>query len=182
MARSRVKSRKRISPQTFDPEDFDIHAAEKSIRSKIMPLKRGEKLARVSLADKSPRKSSDPENRSKSFLVAVFGNILIPGLGNVYLRRNPFSISILVLSLLVILLTFSPVFPIVQLLNYTHTPTPSTVEQTTLTLYVPGNIQLDNSTTLAGPTFSFLLVPLLLTWIYFIYLLLHHDQSIAWRL
>jgi hypothetical protein len=30
--------------QTFDPENFDIHATEHSIRSKIWPLQKGEHL------------------------------------------------------------------------------------------------------------------------------------------
>ncbi|MDP2666114.1 MAG: hypothetical protein Q8P05_01270 [Candidatus Diapherotrites archaeon] len=171
-------SRRKTPIQTFDPESFDIHAMDKGIRSKIMPLQRGEKVVH-------PRPISKEKDINKkpriSFLVALFSNIVIPGLGNVYVKRSPFSWSILVLSLIVIVTTFSPVFPIVQFLNWANIPTPAHAATAT-TLFVPGDIMLDNQLTLVGPTFSILLVPLLLTWIFFVYLLLHHDTEIKWSL
>lgn len=179
---SRSRAKKTHPVQTFDPEDFDAHAMDHSIRGKIRPLARGEKLVRV---EKDLRVFQGHEKlgrltQTKSILVSVFANVLLPGLGNVYAHSNPFSISILVLSLLVLIVTFSPIFPIVGLLGAAHIAQPNAPEGMVLTLFVPNSVVVGNQSLLVGPTFSVLIVPLLLAWLHLLYLLVNKPGKIDW--
>lgn len=180
-----VKTKKRVRgkpTQTFDVEEFDIHAVEKSIREKVLPRKRGEPLVDVS-EDVRWMKGKMPETHRKqkrSVLITVFSNILIPGLGNAYVHASAFSVSILALSMLVMFTTLSPVFPIIQILNATQFIQPSVGYAAQIALYVPANVTVNNQVTLVGPTFSVLIVPLLLSWIHLIFLFIHRDEHVEW--
>lgn len=182
-----VKSQKRFrekTTQTFDPEEFDIHAVERSIREKVLPLKRGEKLAKIS-RDVRWLKGQTKESHVKhkrSILITLFSNILIPGLGNAYIHASAFSVSILALSMLVMFTTLSPVFPIIQILNATQFIQPSAGSVSQIALYIPANVTVNNQVTLVGPTFSVLIVPMLLSWIHIIFLFVHREEHVEWRL
>ncbi len=182
-----VKSKKRFrekTTQTFDAEEFDIHAVERSIREKVLPLKRGEKLAKIS-KDVRWLKGQTKESHVKqkrSILITIFSNVLIPGLGNSYVHASAFSVSILALSLLVMFTTLSPVFPIIQILNATQFIQPSAGAVEQIALFIPANVTVNNQVTLVGPTFSVLVVPLLLSWIHLIFLFVHRDEHVDWRL
>jgi hypothetical protein len=117
----------------------------------------------------------------KSILIALLSNIIIPGLGNAYVKASPFSISILVLSVLVIFTTFSPIFPIVSLLSAANIAQPADVEGAILTLFVPSNVVVDNQVLLVGPTFSILVIPLLLSWIHLLFLFLNSPSKVEWK-
>jgi hypothetical protein len=182
-----VKSKKRFrekTTQTFDPEDFDTHSIEHSIREKILPLKRGEKLAKIS-KDLRWLKGQTVESHVKqkrSILITLFSNILIPGLGNAYVHASAFSVSILALSMLVMFTTLSPVFPIIQVLNATQFIQPSAGAIEQIALFIPANVVVNNQVTLVGPTFSVLVVPLILSWVHIIYLFVHREEHVEWRL
>ncbi len=178
-----VRKKKVTVSQTFDPEDFDIHVSERSIRRKIMPLKRGEPLARIrsDLSWFKGQEKNVKENETRSLIVTLFSNFMLPGLGNVYARSNAFSISILVLSLLVLITTFSPVFPIVNLLSAANITQPNMYDGTSYALYVPENVVVENQLLLVGPTFSILIIPLLLSWFHLLYIFLNHSHKIAWK-
>ncbi len=178
------KSKRISSTQTFDSEDFDIHATEHSFRSKILPNKRGEPLLKLKKDVRwlQGTEKNEPRKQKRSFLISIFSNILIPGLGNSYIHASAFSVSILALSLLVIFTTFSPVFPVVQIFNLTQFAQPSAGQVAEVALFVPANVVVNNQVTLVGPTFSVLVVPLLLAWIHLIYLFIHRDHKIEWTL
>ncbi len=180
----RSHSRRLSSLQTFDPEDFDIHATEHGIRENVLPLKRGEPLVKIrkDVAWLQGKTKHETPKHKRSMVIALFSNILIPGLGNAYIFSNAFSISILALSVLVIFTTLSPVFPIVQLLNSTQYVQPTTGHAAQLALFIPANVVVNNQVTLVGPTFSVLLVPMLLSWIHLIYLFIHREEKIEWTL
>lgn len=183
MAKSKKRFREKTT-QTFDPEDFDIHAASHSIREKILPLKRGEKLVKLT-NDVRWLKGEIPEKHRKqkrSILITLFSNILIPGLGNAYVHASAFSVSILALSMLVMFTTLSPVFPIIQVLNATQFIQPTSGEIAQIALFVPANVVVNNQVTLVGPTFSVLVVPLILSWVHIIYLFVHREEHVDWVL
>jgi hypothetical protein len=168
--------------QTFDPESFDIHASSKSMRSRVWPLSKSEKLAKVhhDIRMLKGEIKVPVEKKSRSVLIALLSNILVPGLGNVYVDKTPFSISILVLSILVIFSTFSPIFPIVGLLSAAHIAQPASIEGYSAALVVPANVIVDNQSVLVGPTFSILIVPLLLSWVHLLFLFLN-EGKVAWK-
>lgn len=177
-----AKRKKLTNVQVFDPESFDIHANEKSFRSRIWPLEKKEKMVKIR-KDMKVWKGEEKvgnEKKPRSVLIALLSNILVPGLGNAYVEPTPFSISILVLSILVIFTTFSPVFPIVGLLSAANIAQPSTPEVGAATLMVPSNVLVDGQALLVGPTFSILIVPLLLAWIHLLFLFLN-DGKIRWK-
>ena len=116
----------------------------------------------------------------RQILISVFSNILIPGLGNAYIHTSAFSISILALSLLVMFTTLSPVFPIIQILNATQFIQPAAGEISQIALFIPANVTVNNQVTLVGPTFSVLVVPLLLSWIHLIFLFIHREKHVKW--
>ncbi len=170
--------------QTFDPEEFDIHAVEHSIRERVLPLKRGEKLAKIS-KDVRWMTGKTLETRRKqkrSILITIFSNILIPGLGNAYIHASAFSVSILALSILVMFTTLSPVFPIIQILNATQFIQPAVGQVAQVALFVPANVTVNNQVTLVGPTFSVLVIPLLLSWVHIIFLFVHREENVEWTL
>ncbi|MFH0970748.1 MAG: hypothetical protein V1776_04800 [Candidatus Diapherotrites archaeon] len=178
------RNRKRtILSQTFDPDTFDIHANEKSFRRNVFPSSRNESIARVKedlrYFKGEMELSKTKENRS--ILIALLSNIIVPGLGNVYIRATPFSVSILILSILVIFTTFSPIFPIVGLLSAANIASPSSPENATLSLVVPSNVVVENQLLLVGPTFSVLAIPLLLSWIHLLFLFLNSTSRIHWK-
>ena len=180
-----MKRSKRIpSLSTFDPEDFDIHATEHGIREKVFPLKRGEPLVKVrkDVAWLQGKTKNERRRHKRSMVISLFSNIMIPGLGNAYIQASAFSISILALSLLVIFTTLSPAFPIVQLLNTAQHAQPLTGKAAEIALFIPANVVVNNQVTLVGPTFSVLLVPMILSWIHIIYLFIHKEESIEWTL
>lgn len=176
-----AKRLSRVS-QTFDPDTFDIHAEEKGIRSKVWPLSKGERLTKLRKEVRMLKGNipTPPEKRPRSFLIALLSNVLVPGLGNVYVDKTPFSISILVLSLLVMFTTFSPIFPLVGLLSAAHIAQPSGVEGYSAALMVPSDVIVDNQSILVGPTFSILIVPLLLSWIHLLFLFLGAAR-VTWK-
>lgn len=183
MATSKKRFREKTT-QTFDPEEFDTHAVERSIRERVLPLARGENLAKVS-RDVRWLKGQTKEShvkRKRSILITLFSNILIPGLGNAYIHTSAFSVSILALSMLVMFTTLSPVFPIIQILNATQFIQPAAGEIAQTALYVPANVTVNNQVTLVGPTFSVLVVPLLLSWIHLIFLFVHREEHVDWVL
>lgn len=179
------KPKKRFSENsqsTFDPEAFDIHAVEKSIRQKIRPLSKNEPLVKLKNDLDLLRgriKPSHPKQK-RSVLITIFSNILIPGLGNAYVHASAFSVSILALSLLVMFTTLSPVFPIIQILNATQFIQPTSGDIAQIALFVPANVTVNNQVTLVGPTFSVLVVPLLLSWIHLIFLFIHRERHVDW--
>ena len=168
--------------QTFDPESFDIHASSRSIRSRVWPLGKNEKLVKIrkDIRMLKGEIKVPEEKKSRSVLIALLSNVLVPGLGNVYVDKTPFSISILVLSILVVFSTFSPIFPIVGLLSAAHIAQPASIEGYSSALVVPANIVLDNQSVLVGPTFSILIVPLLLSWVHLLFLFLNGGK-VAWK-
>lgn len=178
-----VRKKKSIVSQTFDPEDFDIHGAERSIRRKVMPLKKGETLVKIrkDLAWFKGHEKNEKIKPTRSLVVTLFSNLLLPGLGNVYARSNAFSISILVLSLLVLVTTFSPIFPIVNFLSAANITQPNMYDGTSYALYVPENVVVENQVLLVGPTFSILIIPLLLSWFHLLYILLNHSHKMTWK-
>lgn len=181
---ARVKRRFREKPtQTFDAEEFNIHAIENSIREKVLPLKRGENLVKISKDVRwlTGKIHDSPRKQKRSILISLFSNILIPGLGNAYIHASAFSVSILALSVLVMFATLSPVFPIIQILNATQFIQPSVGSVAQVALYSPANVTVNNQLTLVGPTFSILAVPLLLSWIHLIFLFIHREEKVEWR-
>ena len=118
------------------------------------------------------------EKRPRSVLITLLSNVLIPGLGNAYADAGPFSLSILILSLLVLFTTFSSVFPIVSLLSAVHLTQPAMIESGTV-LVAQNNLPA-HSGSLVGPSFSFLLVPLLLSLVHLLFLFVN-NQRIAWK-
>lgn len=168
--------------QTFDPESFDIHASSRSIRSKVWPLGKNEKLVKIrhDIRLLKGEIKVPEEKKSRSVLIALLSNILVPGLGNVYVDKTPFSISILVLSILVVFSTFSPIFPIVGLLSAAHIAQPASIEGYSAALVVPANVIVNNQSVLVGPTFSILIVPLLLSWVHLLFLFLNGGR-VSWK-
>ncbi len=173
-------SKRKFQAQTFDPFDLDVHGVEHSIRSKIWPLQKREKLANVYRdLEFFKGQTKEMEKPKKSVLVSIFANILLPGLGNMYIKPNAFSIAILASSLLVMLTTLSPLFPIVNILNLSKAGQPTVHENSIPALYLPSSILVENQV-LIGPTFSILVVPLLLAWLHLLYLLLGSKEW-KWR-
>ncbi|MBM3281958.1 MAG: hypothetical protein FJY86_01280 [Candidatus Diapherotrites archaeon] len=183
MSKTKKRFREKTT-QTFDAEDFDIHGVSHSIREKVLPLARGEKLAKIS-KDLRWLKGQVKESHVKqkrSILITIFSNILIPGLGNAYVHGSAFSVSILALSMLVMFTTLSPVFPIIQVLNATQFIQPTSGAVAQIALFVPANVVVNNQVTLVGPTFSVLVVPLILSWVHIIYLFVHREEHVDWQL
>ncbi len=187
MAKSKSKRVREKSfspgPQTFDPEDFDLYELRHFVRSKIWPKSKYERMANVRKDIQYLKGHREAEEKlpPRSVILTIFSNILIPGLGNIYLKRSPFSISILFLSLLVMIFTFSPIFPFVQLVQSAGFAPPAPMNGSELTLFVPSSVQVGNQL-IVGPTFSSLLVPLLLSWIHLLYLFVKLSHRIDWKL
>ena len=182
MARSKRK-RKNSQPQTFDPEDFDIHELGHFKRSKIWPASRKEKMVNVKKDWKSIEKNSrqmKKEAGQKSIFVTIFSNLLLPGLGNVYIQKNPISIAIFFTALVAVLLTFSPLFPIVQLLQSVDA-VPAPVYSSAVITYFSVDTIHNANVTLVGPSFSFLLFPFILSWLHLAYLFFKHQYDWNWR-
>jgi hypothetical protein len=176
------KGRRVASPQVFDPEDFDVHEAEESFAEKIWPQSKKEKLAdlKMDIGFFKGKEKLVEKKESKSILVSIIANVIIPGLGNVYVKRSVFSIAVLVFSLVVMLATFSPVFPIVQLLGSAQPMALSPYATADTVLLTQQNILINNQL-LVGPTFSILVVPIFLAWIHLLYLFIEKSSTIKWR-
>lgn len=182
MKRKTRKGKGVASPQVFDPEDFDVHSVENSFRSKVFPRVRKEKLADLKKDVSFFRGKENffsAKGDSKSVLAAVVANVIVPGLGNVYVERSVFSISVLVFSLIVMLSTFSPVFPIIQLFGFAQTNALSPYSTVESVLLVPQNVLVNNQL-LVGPTFSILAVPIFLSWFHLLYLFVSKNRSVKW--
>ena len=181
MKKKAVQRKKVDSPQVFDPEDFDVHEAEESFLEKVWPRSKRERLVDLKKdVGLFKGKKIVEKKESKSILVSVIANVIIPGLGNVYVKRSVFSIAVLVFSLLVMLATFSPAFPIMQLVGSAQAPTIFPFDNVEAVLITPQNILINNQL-LVGPTFSILAVPLLLTWVHLLFLFVEKSNKIKWK-
>lgn len=185
MAHSSKKNSKRklAQAQTFDPEDFDVNELGHFKRSKIWPVTKKEKPINVKKDWKAIQSNSRKIQKSegqKSIFVSIFSNLLLPGLGNVYIHKNPLTIAIFFTSLLSVLLTFSPIFPLVQILQAVDAVPSPVYANTVITFFVTENIQTSTST-LVGPSISFLLFPFLLSWIHLAYLFFKHQHDWNWK-
>ncbi len=179
--RKKSSSRRSFRP-VFDPGSFDVHASEHSIVERIFPVSKSEKVIRLDDAGRGLDVHDAPSHsNARSILIALLSNILVPGLGNVYAKKTAFSVSILILSVLIMFTTFSPVFPLIGLLSVANIPQPGSPEGAMISLFVPANVVLENQSVLVGPTFSILLVPLLLSWIHLLFLFLDSPSHVKWK-
>lgn len=180
---AKTKKRKLSQPQTFDPEDFDINELGHFVRSKIWPLSKKEKPINVKKDWKNIQSNSKKIQKvegQKSIFVTLFSNLLLPGLGNVYIHKNPLTLAVFFTSLIAVLLTFSPIFPIVQLLQAVEAVPAPAYSNTVITLFTLESIQTANNT-LVGPSFSFLLFPLVISWLHLAYLFFKHQHDWNWK-
>lgn len=175
--------RKLTKAQTFDPEDFDINELGHFKRSKIWPITQKEKPINVKkdwkAIQSNARKMKKIEGQ-KSIFVSIFSNLLLPGLGNVYIQRNPLTIAIFFTSLISILLTFSPIFPIVQILQAVEALPSPAYSNTVITFFVAESVQT-SAATLVGPSISFLLFPFVISWLHLAYLFFKHQHDWNWK-
>ncbi|QQR92319.1 MAG: hypothetical protein IPJ89_04145 [Candidatus Iainarchaeum archaeon] len=179
----RNAKRKLAQAQTFDPEDFDVNELGHFKRSKIWPVTQKERPINVKKdwkAIQSNARKMQKNAGQKSIFVTIFSNLLLPGLGNVYIQKNALTIAIFFTSLISVLLTFSPVFPIVQILQAVDAVPSPAYANTVITFFVAENVQTSAST-LIGPSISFLIFPFVLSWIHLAYLFFKHQHDWNWK-
>lgn len=95
-------------PQTFDPGDFDIHEFERP----------GPTIKKVTASEKiDPRILNKIDERDENFetkirgrkaFLAIVGNLFLPGLGNVIIKKSFLSMTLFSANLLLLALTLSP--------------------------------------------------------------------------
>ena len=177
------KSHRLAQAQTFDPEDFDVNELKHFMRSKIWPASKKEKTINVKKdwkAIQSNAKRMQKNIGQKSIFISIFSNLLLPGLGNVYVRKNAFTIAIFFTSLVCMLLTLSPVFPLVQILQSVNAIPQPVYSSPVITYFSPQNF-LAASAINATPSFSLIIFPFLLSWIHLAYLFFKHQYDWNWK-
>jgi hypothetical protein len=95
-------------PKTMDPGDFDIHEFEKG---KLKPLKvtRKERINPKVLKPLKREKKQPKRKRKKGrVFAAVVGNLLLPGIGNLVIKKNSAGAFLLAVNVLLLAITFSP--------------------------------------------------------------------------
>jgi len=95
-------------PKTMDPGDFDIHEFE---QSKIKPLKvtKKEKINPKTLrAIKKLKKSKKKKRKKRRVFAAIVGNPLLPGIGNLVIKKDSVGAFLLTVNVLLLAITFSP--------------------------------------------------------------------------
>jgi len=98
-------------PKTFDPGDFDIHEFEDQ-KPKVYPITKKEKIDSRAVKGigketraKKPGKGLSP---GKRIFTAFVGNVLLPGLGNVLLKKTKVGVGLLLLNVGFLVTTASP--------------------------------------------------------------------------
>ena len=94
-------------PRTFDSEDFDIHKFERQ-KPNVWPVTKGEKIDRRVLKDAKKTHEAEPRTKGKRVFVGIVGNIFLPGLGNVFLKKTAVGTVLLALNLALLAATLSP--------------------------------------------------------------------------
>ena len=92
-------------PKTFDPETFDIHGFEKQ-KPDVYPVTKNEKIDKRVLMGVKP--AAEPKTKGKRIIVGIVGNIFLPGLGNVFLKKTAVGTVLLALNLALLVATLSP--------------------------------------------------------------------------
>jgi len=93
-------------PRTFDGADFDIHELEEPIEVKLVAGK--EIIKGAVLEDlKTAIRSVKGKKKKKSLIIAITSNMVLPGLGSVYLKRTFVGLAIVALNLFFLILGFS---------------------------------------------------------------------------
>jgi len=94
-------------PRTFDSEDFDIHKFE-SQKPSVWPVTKGEKIDRRVLKGAKKIHEAEPKTKGKRVIVGIVGNVFLPGLGNVFLKKTAVGTVLLALNLALLVATLSP--------------------------------------------------------------------------
>ncbi len=93
-------------PKIFDGADFDIHELEEPLEPRLVTAK--EKISKRMLEDlKRAIRTAKPVKKKKSLIVLLASNIVLPGLGSVYLKRTFVGISILAFNTMFLILGLS---------------------------------------------------------------------------
>ena len=78
----------------------------------IEPVSKGELVSKELLKDLKAKKPLGEKHSRKDALIAVGANIVIPGLGNYYLKKGIIEICLVAASLVLILVFMSPIYPV----------------------------------------------------------------------
>lgn len=116
-------------PKTLDPENFDIHAFEKT-KPEVYPASKSEKIDPRTLQGIGGETKG--EKHGKGFLVPIAANIVLPGLGNVVLKKSTASISLLAVNLLLLVTAVSP-FSLIGFVGVVGYPTPWLIPSAAIT-------------------------------------------------
>ncbi|MBU2100631.1 hypothetical protein KKB11_05350 [Candidatus Micrarchaeota archaeon] len=92
-------------PKTIDPEDFDIHEFEES-KPKVYPLKEKEKINSKTL--EGITESEEEKKTSKKVFTAIIANVILPGLGNLIIKKNKFGSILLILNGILLIIGMLP--------------------------------------------------------------------------
>ena len=153
-------------PKTFDPGTFDIHEFEET-KPAVYPTSTTEKIDPRTLEGIS----QEPETKKpkKRVFAALVGNVLLPGLGNVIIKRTVLGGALLLLNLLFLAMTASPVSVLGFLGNMAYPRMP-----TALDYAVIGVAEEPNAIALRPemlPIFYITVAIAFLAWLHFFYLL-----------
>ncbi len=92
-------------PKTFDPGTFDIHESDE-IGPVVYPTSENEKIDPRTLQGIS--QEAGTKKPKKHVFAAVVGNVLLPGLGNVIIKRTLGGSILLLLNIIFLAAALSP--------------------------------------------------------------------------
>ncbi|MDO8647336.1 MAG: hypothetical protein Q7R70_02890 [Candidatus Diapherotrites archaeon] len=133
----------------------------------IKPVSKGERISGNLLKDL--RKAQElPRHSRKNAFIAIGANIVIPGLGNYYLERNKVGLALTALSVLLIVVFLSPLFPLNSVGVFINPTSPQATIATAL------HASQDYAVNFYNPLSAYFLIPLILiafSWLHLIFLL-----------
>ena len=161
-------------PQTMDPGDFDIHELEKG---RIRPLKvtKRERIdPKVLKPLKEGKVKAGERRRKRRVFAALVGNLLLPGIGNVIIKKTYAGVFLLTVNIVMLAVTLSPVSAL-GFIGYRMGPRLPTAFS--YAVLMPGK----KVGTLAinpemAPVVYFALLMALLAWAHLFYLLVQKKQ------
>ncbi len=154
-------------PRTLDSEDFDIHKFEHP-EPEVYPVTDKEKIDPRVL--KGVDESKEPKATKKTLLIATAANLLIPGLGNMILKKGTVGSLLLAVNILLSILSIAP-FSIVGFLGNLYAPKLPTLVSASFITSAAGEASLAGDPALS-PLINLAMAIAAITWLHFIYLVL----------
>ncbi len=160
-------------PRTFDAGDFDIHEFEKD-KPEILPVTKKEKIDNRVLKVKSKAKP-EKKSHSKLIFIGVVANVLLPGLGNVLLKKSRVSGTLLILNLILLVTTLAPLSVLGLIGNVVYPQMPAVFTTETI-IDVWGPTKEIALAPEAYPLIVLVIAAALVAWAHFVYLALQERK------